>query len=92
MAPDLKAQIHCLMERGIQPVSAADIARQSALATSFLAKQARPGPRRWRTAVIAAGAADAACAAGLVAEQAGAARVRPKPPRSTRDEQCSLPR
>src|SRR5258708_10087691 len=72
MAPELKDQIYCLMERGIQRVSAADIARQSALATSFPAKQARPGLRRWRTAGIAASAAAAACAAGLVAVQAGA--------------------
>lgn len=78
MADDLKEQVHILMERGIRPVSAADIASvQSANAATFPVKMARQGLRSGRTAAIAAGLAAAACAAGLVASQlAGTARPR----------------
>jgi hypothetical protein len=86
MAPDLRDQIHTLMERGIQPVSAADIAnRQSARSSPFPARNARPELRRKRTVVIAAGAAAAACAAGLAVAQlggSGAGSTRPARPQS----------
>jgi hypothetical protein len=72
MAADLKDQVHTLMERGVQHVSAADIAsRQSARSSPFLAGKARrPGLSSKRTAAIATGVA-AACATGIVAAQLG---------------------
>src|SRR5258708_3036857 len=71
MTTDLKDQIHILMERGIQPVSAEDIARHRALQTSFPGKSARPAIRTRRLAAIAVGFAAAGCAAALVATQLG---------------------
>jgi hypothetical protein len=72
MSADLKDQIHALMERGIQPVSAADIAsRQSARSSPFpVIKAGRPGLRSMRTAAIATGVV-AACAAAVVTAQLG---------------------
>ncbi|HUB41182.1 MAG TPA: hypothetical protein VMA72_20255 [Streptosporangiaceae bacterium] len=68
MATELKDQIHLLMERGIRPVSAAEVASQSARRSAF-------PPRRvaWsrRTVGIATGAAAAACAVAVVAAQVG---------------------
>jgi hypothetical protein len=82
MASDLKDQIHILMERGIQPVSAADIASQPAPSSAFPVRSVSSSRHRWRrTAGIATGAAAAACAAALVAAQAGgpgpAGAIRP---------------
>jgi len=84
MAPDLRDQIHTLMERGIQPVSAADIAsRQSARSSPFPPMAAKPQLRRKRTAVIAVGAAAAAWAAGLaVAQLGGSGTGSTRPPRA----------
>ena len=76
MVTDLKDQIHALMERGIQPLSAADItAWQSARASAFPArKSGRPGLRSRQTAAIAiAIAGAAACAAAVTAAQLGSA-------------------
>jgi hypothetical protein len=81
MANDLKDQIHILMERGIYPLAAEDIARHRALQTSFPGKSARPAVRTRRVAAIAVGFAAAGCAAALVATQLGgpgpAAAIRP---------------
>jgi len=86
MAPDLRDQIHALMEHGIQPVATVDIAsRQSGRSSPFPAIEARPGLRRKRTVVVAAGAATAACAAGLAMAQlggSGAGGTRPARPES----------
>jgi hypothetical protein len=84
MAADLKDQIHALMERGVQPVSAADIAsRQSARSSPFPVRNARR-PASWskRTAVIATGAV-AACAAGIVAAQFGGSGTGARPGSTT---------
>jgi hypothetical protein len=71
MTNDLKNQLHSFMERGIQPVSAEDIARHRAMQTPFPGKSARPAIRTRRVAAIAAGFAAAGCAAALVATQLG---------------------
>jgi hypothetical protein len=72
MATELKDQIHMLMERGIQPVSAADIASQSARSSAFPVRSAGWSRQRSRRiAAIATGAAAAACAAAVVATQLG---------------------
>ena len=69
---DLTDQIHALMERGIQPLSADEVARRHAAGvTTFPAKGFRrrlPSPR---IAAVTAGAAAVACVAALVASQAG---------------------
>ena len=77
MANDLKNQLHLFMERGIQPVSAEDIARHRARQTSFPGKSARPAIRIRRAAAIAAGFAAAGCAAALVATQLGGPAAAP---------------
>jgi hypothetical protein len=69
MANDLKNQLHSFMERGIQPVSAEDIARHRARQTSFPGRSVRPAVRTRRAVAIAAGFAAAGCAAALVATQ-----------------------
>jgi hypothetical protein len=72
MTTDLKDQIHLLMERGIHPVSADDIAgRQSAGTTLFPLNKARPALRPGRVAAICVGVAAVACAGALVAAQPG---------------------
>ncbi len=79
---DLKDQINILMERGIQPVSAQEVARrQPAGPATFPAKRTRRWrPAPWLTAATA-GAAAVACAVALAASQAGGtgkpAAVRP---------------
>jgi hypothetical protein len=70
---DLKDQIHLLMERGIDPVSAADIARGRSASRTRV-----PAARIWRApriAAIVAGAAAVACAVALIATQPGAAHA-----------------
>jgi hypothetical protein len=77
MANDLRSQLHLLMERGIQPVSAVDIARHRARQTSFPGKSALSAIRTRRAAAIAAGFAAAGCAAALVATQLGGPGATP---------------
>jgi hypothetical protein len=79
MTSDLKDQIHILMERGIQRLSAADVAGQSAAASPFPPDHLGSGLRSRRTVLIATTVAASACAAGLVAAQLGnaAGPVRP---------------
>lgn len=81
MANDLKNQIHTLMERGIYPLAAEDIARRQARSPAFPARTARPALRSRRVAAIAVGFAAAGCAAALVTTQLGgpgpAAAIRP---------------
>jgi hypothetical protein len=78
MASELKDEIYVLMERGIQPVSAADVASQSAAAGPFPHKDGRPALWSRRTVTIAAAAGCAAVfvaavfvAAGLVGDGLG---------------------
>ena len=81
MSTDLRDQIHTLMEQGIQPVSAADVAsRQSARTSPFPVRKARPPrPRSRRTAAIATGAVAACAAAVVVAAQLGGSGASPEP-------------
>jgi len=83
MTADLKDQIHILMERGINRVSAADVAAQSPAASAFPARYLRPALRSRRAVTIAA-VATAACAVALVAAElgAGASPARPGPARA----------
>jgi hypothetical protein len=78
MTADLKDQIHILMERGIDRVSAADVAGQSHAASAFPPKYFRPA-RRSRRAVTVATAAAAACAIGLVAAELGTSASPARP-------------
>ena len=65
MTDDLKNQIHTLMERGIEHIPAAGIARgQVVAATTFPARRRWRGPRM---VAIGAGAVAVACAAALIA-------------------------
>jgi hypothetical protein len=66
---DLKDQLHLLMEAGVKPLSAADVARRPAGSRSLI-----PAARRWRPvrlAAIGAGTAAVACAGALIAAQSG---------------------
>ncbi len=65
MASELKDQIYVLMERGIQPVSAADVASESAAARPFPPKYLRPA--RWSGRTVTIAAAAAGCAAVFIA-------------------------
>jgi hypothetical protein len=72
MQADLKDQIHMLMERGIQRVSADDIAgRASAGQSPFPAKRAWLSSRSRQATAIAAGVAAVACASAVAATQLG---------------------
>jgi hypothetical protein len=72
MTADLKDQIHVLMERGVQRVSAQEAAgRAHAATTAFPAEGARPGLRSRRTAAVTCAAAAVGCAGALVATQLG---------------------
>ena len=89
MRTDLNDQIHLLMERGIEHISAENIARRSAVITPFPPRKVRPGLWSKRTVLITASVAAAACAAalvatGLVAAQPGtsAGPVQPGPARA----------
>ena len=82
---DLKKQIHILMERGVEPLSAADIARGRARSKATV-----PSARTWRApriAAIGAGAAAVACAAALIATQPGG----PHPPAAASSRHASPP-
>ena len=58
MQAELKDQIHFLMERGIQPVSAEEVAsRARARTTPFPFNAVSSGPRSRRTVAITAGVA-----------------------------------
>jgi hypothetical protein len=81
---DLHDQLHTMMERGIQPVSAGEAARRQHTGRPAFASLAL---RRWRRypqiAMVAAGAAACACAVALAATQLGqpartAAAARPR--------------
>jgi hypothetical protein len=66
---DLKDQIRLLMEAGVEPLSAADVARRRASSRTMV-----PAARRRRPlqiAVIGAGTAAVACAGALIATQPG---------------------
>jgi hypothetical protein len=81
MTSDLKDQIHILMERGIYPLAAEDIARRRAHSPTFPARSVGSSLRSRRVAAIAVGFAAAGCAAALVATQLGgsgtATAIRP---------------
>lgn len=72
MTTDLKDQIHNLMERGIQPVSAAQIlARDEGEPGTFPIKAARSRRLLVRVTGIAAGVVAVGCASAVVAAGAG---------------------
>jgi hypothetical protein len=66
---DLKDQIHLLMEAGVKPLSAADVARHRAGSGTVVPAARRLRPLR--IAVIGAGTAAVACAGALIATQSG---------------------
>lgn len=72
MTADLKDQIHILMERGVQSVSAHEAAERARTGPiPFPARRVRPERRSRRLAVTAVGATAVACAGALVASQLG---------------------
>jgi hypothetical protein len=78
VANDLKDQIHLLMERGIRPVSADDIASAHSASTTTFPSAVRLWLSPVRAIPIAAGVAAAGCAAVLVAGQLGGAASSPR--------------
>jgi hypothetical protein len=71
MRTDLAGQIHDLMERGLRPVSMADLESRPPVRVSALrrATAARSGPGYRRGTVVAAGVTAVACAGAIVAAQ-----------------------